>query len=71
MLGRFSLLFNLHLFSERSILNNNNLISKDLWPGQILKIPILKSKKNTEHNKNHIDINHVTDLGFISLVLDK
>ena len=50
-------------------MNNNNIVSKDLWPGQILKIPI--HKDFIKHNKNHIDINHVTDLGFINLVLDK
>ena len=42
----------------------NNLISKAIADGQVLKLPI-KLMKQT--NKNHIDINQVTQNGFQNL----
>lgn len=43
----------------------NGLIGKQLIPGQILKLPITNKKVD---NKNHIDINQVTDKGVTNLI---
>ena len=45
----------------------NNLLSKALVTGQVLKLPIRHDAKQSLNNKNHIDINHVTHQGFQSL----
>lgn len=39
----------------------NNMVSKDIIAGQILKLPI---PQDLSSNKNHIDINHMTKDGF-------
>ena len=44
----------------------NNLISKAIMKGQILKLPI-SFKLDQANNKNHIDINHMTKNGFQTL----
>ena len=44
----------------------NNLISKAIMKGQVLKLPI-SFKLAQANNKNHIDINHMTKNGFETL----
>ncbi len=47
--------------SERSLINENNLSSKDLFPGQVLKLPLKLFKNNSTSNKNHIFMDKPSD----------
>jgi hypothetical protein len=42
------------------------LLSKDITPGQVLKLPLKKESKDKK-SKNHVKINEVTAKGFKGL----
>lgn len=42
--------------SERSLMMLNDLLSPDVYPGQIIKLPIPKDDKKKKMNKNHVDL---------------